>query len=78
MYTYLHIFYSFPVYIYHTEAGFDFYGLPSHVNSAAKIGIDAGGPAVTPETRNYIPDNIREEVCMKFMKMYLPKVNKLF
>jgi hypothetical protein len=28
----------FPAYIYHSAAGFDIYGLPSHVNSGVKIG----------------------------------------
>ena len=46
-----------------------------HVNSGYKIGLDAAGPAVTPETRNYESDPVREKLCEEFQKKYNPKVH---
>nr|XP_006819316.1 PREDICTED: peroxisomal sarcosine oxidase-like [Saccoglossus kowalevskii] len=63
---------NFPVWIFH-DPGYDFYGLPIHGNTGSKIGIDAGGPSVTPETRTYNPDPIREKLCMEFFGKYIPK-----
>ena len=40
------------------------------------MGVDAAGPEVTPETRNYKPDPIREKVVLDFVKENLPKVFK--
>ena len=65
--------FRFPIYIYHSD-DYDFYGLPIHNNSGAKIGIDVGGPAVTPETRTFTPDPAREEICTKFLNELIPKV----
>ena len=64
----------FPVFIYHTPNGFDVYGMPSHVNSYYKIGIDSGGNSVLPGTRSYVPDPVREKYCMEFAKQFNPKV----
>lgn len=63
---------KFPVYIFHDDAN-DFYGLPIHGNSGAKIGIDAGGPVVTADTRGYMPDPVREQTCTNFLRTYLPE-----
>ena len=60
-----------------TSNGLHVYGMPSHVNSYFKIGIDAGGDSVLPGTRNYIPDGVREKYCMEFCKEFLPKVSVL-
>ncbi len=51
-----------------------FYGMAIHGNSCTKIGIDSDGPQVTPETRTFDPDPIRERQCVEFFKKYLPKV----
>ena len=64
----------FPVFIYHTPNGFDMYGMPSHVNSFYKIGIDSGGFDVLPGTRSYDPDPVREKYCKEWTKKFLPKV----
>ena len=64
----------FPVFIYHTPNGFDVYGMPSHVNSYYKIGIDSGGNSVLPGTPSYVPDPVREKYCMEFAKQFNPKV----
>jgi len=51
----------------------DFYALPIHGIAGYKIGIDAGGPAVTAETRNYTPDPVREQFCVDYLKQYIPR-----
>ena len=65
--------FRFPIYIYHGEEN-DIYGLPIHVNSGMKIGIDVGGHVVTPETRTFTPDPVREKVVTEFSKKLIPKV----
>ncbi|XP_069112883.1 monomeric sarcosine oxidase-like isoform X2 [Argopecten irradians] len=62
----------YPIWIYHSPK-YDFYGLPIHGNSGSKIGIDAGGPVVTAETRTYEPDKIREQNCIEHLKKTIPK-----
>ena len=64
----------FPVFIYHTPNGFDMYGMPSHVNSYFKIGIDSGGNSVTPCTRSFVPDPVREKYCVEWAKHFIPQV----
>ncbi len=66
----------FPIYLYHGEET-DIYGLPIHGNSGTKIGIDVGGPPVTPETRTFDPDPVREQVCVDFLNKLIPKVKSL-
>ena len=64
----------FPIYTYHNDE-YDFYGLPIHGNSGSKIGIDmVMSPVVTPETRTFDPDPIREKVCTEFLDGLIPKV----
>ncbi|CAH1780475.1 unnamed protein product [Owenia fusiformis] len=63
---------KFPIWIYNAREH-DIYGLPSHVNAYSKIGVDAGGPSVLPETRTYNPDPTREKVCIDFFKSHIPK-----
>ena len=48
-----------------------------HGNSYSKIGIDAGGTAVTPETRTFTPDPSREKACVEFFSKYAPKVRDI-
>lgn len=49
--------------------------MPSHGNSGSKIGIDAGGPVVSVETRSYIPDKAREQACIEHLQKTIPRVN---
>lgn len=46
-----------------------------HGNSCSKIGVDAGGAAVTPETRSFTPDRATEAACTEFFAKYAPKVS---
>ena len=64
---------SFPVYIWDND-DHNYYGLPIHGNSGVKIGLDVGGPAVTADTRGFLPDPIREQTCTEFLRKYLPQV----
>ncbi len=64
----------FPIFIYHLPE-LDVYALPAHGNTYSKIGIDAGGPAVTAETRTFKPDPKREQFCIDFLKETAPKVS---
>ena len=66
---------SYPIWIYHSQK-YDFYGLPIHGNSGSKIGIDAGGPVVTADTRNFHPDPVREKACIDHLKKTIPRVNQ--
>lgn len=65
---------SYPIWIYHSEK-YDFYGLPIHGNSGSKIGIDAGGPVVTADSRKFNPDPVREQACIDHLKKTIPRVN---
>ncbi|XP_052798499.1 monomeric sarcosine oxidase-like [Mya arenaria] len=62
---------KFPIWIYHSKTH-DFYGMPIHGNTGAKIGVDAGGPVVTPATRSFIPDPKREQACLDLLNEILP------
>jgi hypothetical protein len=66
----------FPVYILEDD-NHCYYGLPIHGNSGVKIGLDAAGPLVTPDTRGFVPDPVREQTCTNFLRKYLPQVNVL-
>ncbi|XP_076111610.1 monomeric sarcosine oxidase-like [Mytilus galloprovincialis] len=63
---------KYPIWIYHS-AKYDFYGMPMHGNSGSKIGIDAGGPVVSVDTRNYEPDKTREQACIKHLERTIPR-----
>ncbi|XP_052228871.1 monomeric sarcosine oxidase-like [Dreissena polymorpha] len=63
---------KFPIWIYHSHAH-DFYGMPIHGNTGVKVGIDVGGPVVTPDTRTFVPDPIREQACVELLKEILPR-----
>ncbi|KAK7104534.1 monomeric sarcosine oxidase-like [Littorina saxatilis] len=62
----------FPIWIYHTPRN-DFYALPVHGNSGTKIGIDAGGPPVTGNTRTFQPDPVRTKTTRDLLEKILPK-----
>lgn len=63
----------FPVYIFHDQE-YDYYGLPIHGNSGSKIGVDAGGPSVNPNSRSFVPDPLRLRLCTEFCQKYIPRV----
>ncbi|XP_071114469.1 monomeric sarcosine oxidase-like [Haliotis cracherodii] len=63
---------KFPVWYFHLPT-YDIYSLPIHGNTGTKIGIDAGGPAVTANTRTFDPDPAREKVCTDLVKDICPK-----
>lgn len=63
---------NYPIWIYHSEK-YDFYGLPIHGNSGSKIGIDAGGPVVTADSRKFNPDPVREQACIDHLKKTIPR-----
>ncbi|KAH3886660.1 hypothetical protein DPMN_010672 [Dreissena polymorpha] len=48
--------------------------MPIHGNTGVKVGIDVGGPVVTPDTRTFVPDPIREQACVELLKEILPRV----
>lgn len=51
--------------------------MPIHGNTGFKCGVDAGGPFVTPDTRTFTPDPVREKNCIDFLKSILPTVSKI-
>ncbi|KAJ8041173.1 Peroxisomal sarcosine oxidase [Holothuria leucospilota] len=61
---------KFPYIIHHT---YEIYTLPIYKNSGFKIGIDAGGPSVSAETRTYTPDEKRVKFCEDFLEDILPR-----
>nr|XP_006819315.1 PREDICTED: peroxisomal sarcosine oxidase-like [Saccoglossus kowalevskii] len=63
---------NFPVWMYH-DIKYNIYGFPIHGNTGTKIGIDACDEIVTPETRTFEPDPVKEQICIKFFERYLPK-----
>ena len=66
----------FPIWIYSSD-DHDYYGLPIHGNTGSKIGIDAGGPVVTPDTRSFDPDPVREQSCIDLLERVLPSVSNI-
>jgi monomeric sarcosine oxidase len=60
----------FPVFLWHGEAGV--YGFPIYGEVATKAGLDATGPAVTPQTRTYEADEAREHRLEVWLQKYIP------
>ncbi|MGQ0602065.1 MAG: N-methyl-L-tryptophan oxidase [Anaerolineales bacterium] len=60
----------FPIWISHGAEVL--YGFPVYGEVATKAAIDAAGPVVTPQTRNYEPDPIREQRMEAWLKEYIP------
>ena len=54
---------------------YHYYGLPIYGNSGVKIGLDACGPAVLPETRTFVVDPHRMDLVKKFCEQYIPRVS---
>lgn len=61
---------KFPVFMWH---GIDnFYGFPVYGEVATKLGQHLGGHEVTPDTRTFDPDPVREERQHAFLSRHLP------
>lgn len=60
----------FPIWIWMGVPSF--YGLPAFGEAGAKIGLDAGGPEVTGDTRSFDPDPGYTATLDAFMREYLP------
>lgn len=60
----------FPIFIWHGANVF--YGFPVYGEVATKAAIDASGPAVTPETRTYEADPVREQRLERWLAEHLP------
>jgi monomeric sarcosine oxidase len=54
------------------EDGQLYYGLPVYGEVAVKVGIDASGPVVTPQTRTDTADPQRVALVRAFLERYLP------
>ncbi|CAH1265569.1 PIPOX [Branchiostoma lanceolatum] len=63
----------FPIWLYFAP-DYILYGLPIHGNTGSKIGIDYGRTHVTPGTRTYTPDPVREKASIEFLQKYIPRV----
>ena len=61
----------FPVFIWE-DSEMPVYGFPIYGEVATKIGIDASGPPVTPDTRTFDPDPMREQQVIAWMKRFIP------
>lgn len=63
---------KFPVFIYQ-EPECCTYGLPVHGITGTKVGVDAGGPVTTGDTRTWAPDPVRLQYVTNLCKRILPK-----
>ena len=61
----------FPIFIWKEEK--DIYGFPVYGQVATKAGIDAAGPPVTPETRTFQPDPVRERILDEWLAAHIPR-----
>lgn len=48
------------------------YGFPVYGEVATKIGLDASGPVVDPDQRDFLPDPRREQRAIAWLKKYIP------
>ena len=63
----------FPIWIWHGGPDYSFYGLPVYGEVASKAGQDAGGDAVTVDTRTFEP-NLRVLKNLRgFLERYIPR-----
>jgi sarcosine oxidase len=60
----------FPIWIWMDDPSF--YGFPIFGEAAVKAARDAGGPAVTADTRSFAPDPAQERAVKRFLSRYLP------
>ena len=61
----------FPVWIFHGQHSF--YGFPVYGELATKMSQHLAGPEVTPETRTFDPDPVREARYFEFMRAHIPR-----
>eukprot|EP00057_Strongylocentrotus_purpuratus_P019943 XP_011674417.1 PREDICTED: peroxisomal sarcosine oxidase [Strongylocentrotus purpuratus] len=62
-----------PTFILHTGQKAEPYFLPLHGNTGFKIGLDVGGPVVTAQTRNFVPDKKRQEIERNYVAELVPR-----
>nr|XP_054748147.1 monomeric sarcosine oxidase-like [Lytechinus pictus] len=62
-----------PIFILHTGQKGEPYFLPLHGNTGFKIGLDVGGPVVTAQSRNFIPDQKRQEMERNYVAELCPR-----
>jgi sarcosine oxidase len=60
----------FPIWIWMGVPAY--YGLPTFGEAGPKIGLDAGGPEVTGDTRSFEPDAVYTATLDAFMREHLP------
>jgi len=60
----------FPTFIW--EGDDNCYGFPVYGEVATKIGMDASGPIVDPDQRDYLPDPAREARAERWLKQHCP------
>lgn len=60
----------FPIFIWKDQL--DIYGFPVYGEVATKVGVDASGPVVTPETRSLEPDPVREAAITDWLRAHIP------
>jgi sarcosine oxidase len=60
----------FPAFIW--EGSELVYGFPVYGEVATKVGLDASGPEVDPDRRDFIPDPLREQRAERWLKKYIP------
>jgi sarcosine oxidase len=60
----------FPAFIW--EGDHLVYGFPIYGEVATKVGLDASGPAVDPDGRDFIPDRVREQRVERWLQKYIP------
>lgn len=61
----------FPVWMFH--GAHSFYGFPVYGELATKMGQHLAGPEVTPETRTFDPDPVREARYSDFLRAHIPR-----
>ncbi|MEZ4710472.1 MAG: N-methyl-L-tryptophan oxidase [Caldilineaceae bacterium] len=60
----------FPIFIWHDAQVM--YGFPVYGEAATKAAIDASGPSVTPESRTFEPDPVREKLVDDWLARHIP------
>jgi sarcosine oxidase len=60
----------FPTFIWEGEELV--YGFPVYGEAATKVGLDASGPEVDPDQRDFLPDQQRERRAEKWLQKYIP------
>ncbi|MBP7693294.1 MAG: N-methyl-L-tryptophan oxidase [Anaerolineales bacterium] len=61
----------FPIWLFHGRDSY--YGFPVYGELATKMGQHLAGPEVTPETRTFEPDPVREARYAEFLRTHIPR-----